>query len=130
MAERKQDAWFVSVSYRNELGRETFSRRGILDLPHPMTSFEAADYAVRVEVESLAPFASVDSPAVPREVHAMTWSKRKAGRDSGRYQECGALAEYDVDMGVFMRCTPWVGDGERIEMQSSGGAVIHALDWN
>lgn len=124
---REQDTWFVSVVYRNGIGKDVLQRRGILDLPHPMTAFDAADHAVRVEVRDVVPLLGEQSR--PHEIHAVIWSKREPDRAAGRFQACGALATYDPEKEVFMRLTPWISDNAREEVGTAEGAVFHSLDW-
>jgi hypothetical protein len=123
----EQDTWFVSVTYRSAEGRELFGRKGILDLPHPMTSFDAADYAVRVEVRDV--LRPLSMPNIPHTVHAVIWRKRDLGREPGRYQVCGAIAEYDANRDAFMRVSSGPGCTIRKEVGATEGAKFHPLDW-
>lgn len=128
MSDREQDAWFVSVTYKNALGKEVFARRGILDLPHPMTAFDAAGAALEVEIRDAVGPACI--PDVTREIHVVVWGKRDKGRAEGRCQQCGGLAVYDAERDAFMRPTPWHKEGSSVEVKpAADGVVFRPLDW-
>lgn len=126
--ERRQDIWAVTVALRNGRGEEVAHRRGFVILLHPMTAFEAADRAVRIEVEHIGEGAG--DPWTPRTIHAVVWGKREKGRHPGWVQQSGALAEYDADLGVFMRPKPWISDGGREAVKAPEGAEFLSADWH
>lgn len=123
--DRRQDTWFVSVIHKNSLGKGLIQREGVLDLPHPMTAFDAADYAVRVEVRDVASLLSVPS----HEVLATIWGRRRPGLDPGRDRVCTALARYDIERAAYLRQTPWIDDYAQTDVGDAGSALIHLLDW-
>lgn len=130
MSDRVQNVWLVEVIHENELGQVIHGgRKGVLEPPYPMTAFDAADYAIRCEIRDA--FDGANSPRAARSLHAVVWSSRDKGRASGRYQVCGALAEFMKEEGRFMRATPWFDQGPTHEtVGAADGAVFHPLDWH
>lgn len=126
MGERKQDVWLVVVT-STASGVTLSEDRGVIDLPRPMTAFEAADYAVRVGVRDAVKMGA--SMPVNLKIEATVFGRYESGAD-GRKRECTALAEYDADRDVFKRMGPWRGDGCWTEVGATEGAHFGLMDWS
>lgn len=118
--ERRQDLWFVNVTDQDRRAVASNRYRAVIDLPRPMTAFEAADYAVRIAVRSILKGGAVgDGHTVTADV---MW--RSASSAGARRRACEAVAVYDAGWDAFMRLEPWRGDGCRAEVGATEGAVL------
>lgn len=125
MEDRKQDVWFVQVTHTTG-GIELADDRGVIDLPQPMTAFEAADYAVRIGVRDTVKGGVV----LPNHTVTAKVYGRAETSPGLRVHQCTAVAEYDADRDVFKRLEPWRGDGCWTEVGSTDGVRFESLNWN
>jgi hypothetical protein len=123
--DRKQDVWFVRMVLTT--GNIIISEEhGVIDLPRPMTAFDAADYAVRIGVRDVV---KGDMVAHGYGVTASIFGRNETSPGMRTHQYT-AVAEYDADRDAFMRLEPWRGDGCRAEVKATEGARFEPLDWN
>lgn len=123
--ERKQDTWFVRTSYRDGRSDEKMFRQGVLDLPRPMTAFDAADHAVRVEVHDVL---VGGARGIVRDVTVHVFGCTETG-DPGRRHACTAFARYDDGLGRFMRQETWRDGDPQVEVGPVEGARFLPVDW-
>lgn len=117
--DRVQDVWRVEIAITAATDAMPLpSARGFLDLPRPMTAFNAADYAVRLGVQD-AIKAHLAAPGST--VTARVSGKSLTSPGLGSHQ-CVAVAEFDAALNRFMRQEPWRGDGCRADVQTPDGA--------
>lgn len=119
MSERSQDTWRVIVNASDENGKRIHGLRmeGVVDLPRPMTALDAADYALRVAVRQ---------GPLPSGIEVAVWGRADIGSEIMRL--CSAVAKYDDKRNVYLRYTPWLGDGEYRDIGEPEGADIFPLN--
>jgi hypothetical protein len=107
--------WRVIVNANDENGKAIYGLRveGVVDLPRPMTALDAADYALRVAVRQ---------GPLPSEIKVAVWGRADIGSES--MYLCSAVAKYDDGRHIYLRCTPWLSEGECREIGDPEGAVI------
>jgi hypothetical protein len=118
VSERSQDTWRVVINASDENGKKIHGLRmeGVVDLPRPMTALDAADYALRVAVRQ---------GPLPSGIEVGVWGRADIGSEIMRL--CSAVAKYDDERRVYLRYTPWLGDGEYREIGEPEGAAIFPL---
>lgn len=118
VTERKQDTWRVIINADDENGKRIYGLRveGVIDLPRPMTAIDAADYALRVAVRQ---------GPLPSGIEAAVWGRADIGSEIMHL--CTAVAKYDDGQSVYLRYTPWLGDGEYREIGEPEGAAIFPI---
>lgn len=127
MTERKQDAWRAVINFKNDSGQNIFPlrREAVLELPRPMSPFDAVHEALAVLVrESRDP--------APLEILVSVWGRSDDGSDF-RYL-CAAQARRIEEPGRserYVRMTPWLDRGpERSyeEIKAPEGAEIRTVE--
>lgn len=121
--ERKQDMWRVIINASDENGKRIHSLRmeGVVDLPQPMTALDAVDYALRVATRE-----AMQRGPLPSGIEAAVWGRADVGSEVMHL--CAAVAKYDAKRNVYLRYTPWLGEGEYREIGEPEGAAISPLN--
>lgn len=126
MNDRTQDLWRIVANFTDDNGRVILPlrREGVIDLPQPMTPFDAAGQALGVLAREL------HDPA-PKEITVSVWGRSENGSDPAHL--CTAHARLIKNGGgskIYVRMTPWLDRGSERSYQgieAAEGAEILSI---
>lgn len=125
--DRTQDLWRIVANFTDDNGQTIYPLRqeGVLDLPCPMTPFDAADQALRV-------LAREPRDPAPKEITVSVWGRLDNGSDLAHLCTAHArlLKRDRWGREVYVRMTPWLDEGsERShkEIEAPEGAAIRPI---